>query len=158
MTGVAKPTKRPKLKGAGQTGRSKAKRSLQGTDLPADGSVLGTYPVGCCVLIAVSSAYPVGCCALVAAANEAPAWHMVLFRIGKVGNPHCGRLSGPPDREGWNARMGDARETREDVVVLASCWPFRAALDEGSELDPLALQSNRTAAGSVSVNHLRGIS
>lgn len=140
MRSVAKP-KRVKLKGAGA---KKTKRSLQGTDLPADGSPLSAYPIGCCVLLAL--------------AGGGPAWHLVLFRIGGSGNPHCARLASDPAREGWNARMGDARETRDESTVLASRWPFRASLDEGAEIDPIALQSDRSAAGSMSVSHLRGIS
>jgi len=131
--------KRSKLKAAGRSGRSKPRHRLQGADLPADGSPLGVYPIGCCVLIAV--------------AGEPPAWHMVPFRIGKSGNPHCAKLASDPKREGWNARMGPARETREDTIVLASCWPFRAALDEGAEIDPL--QSDRTMRGSILTSHLR---
>ena len=137
--------KKPKLKGAGTAaGKAKARCSLQGTDLPADGSPLVAYPIGCCVLIAIM--------------ESEPAWHMILFRIGRSGNPHCGRLASDPAREGWNARMGDARETKEGTIVLASRWPFRASLDEGAEIDPLAIQSQRSASGSISFSHLREIS
>ena len=139
MTG--KKAKRSRLKAAGRSGKSKAKHSLQGADLPVDASPLGAYPIGCCVLISASDGHP--------------AWHLIRFRIGKSGNPHCGRLTSDPASAGWNARMGEARETREDTIVLASCWPFRAAIDEGAELDPLAIQSDRTMQGSILNSHLR---
>ena len=136
--------KKAKLKGVGAgKAKAKAKSSLQGADLPVDGSPLAMYPIGCCVFVAL--------------AGQDPAWHIVSFRIGRSGNPHCARLASDPSREGWNARMGDARETREDTIVHVSCWPFRASIDEGAEIDPIALQSDRSAAGSMSVSHLRGI-
>jgi hypothetical protein len=68
------------------------------------------------------------------------AWHLVAFRIGAIGSPHCRLLSGHPSSSSWGVGMGDARETREDQIVLQSCWPARQgiAAQSAQEEDPLS--------------------
>jgi hypothetical protein len=123
----------------GPRGRShgKSARSAQGAPLPPDGSDLVSYPLGCCVMIEVGGS--VG-------------WHMVLFRIGGHGAPHCSEMRVDPASPEWNSGLGPAREIRA-VTVLRSCWPNRprSSSDAGAEADPLSVVRDR---GSVMQGHL----
>lgn len=120
-----------------------SKKKLQGAALPRDGSTLGSYPVGCCVLLNVDGAL---------------AWFLIAFRIGGNQHPHMRRLVHPPNSLSWNAGPSAVREFRGDLVVVASAWPRRAtderALDAQSDPDPLLagirLDESAEALGDVS--------
>lgn len=129
-------------RGAAAAVKKRSLKSLQGIPLPPDGSGLESYPVGCAVLVEVSGE---------------PAWYLVRFQIGGRGAPHVGRLSSPPDRPGWNARMGPAIILPGNPAVLSSRWPYREGVSdtggEGGDDDPLALTPS---TGSIMQSHLRG--
>lgn len=131
-SGLAKASKN------GPRGRShgKSSRAAQGAPLPQDGSDLAVYPLGCCVLIDVGGRI---------------GWHMVLFRIGGFGAPHCSEMCHDPSSADWNSRLGQAREIRA-TRVIRSCWPNRpgSAIDRGAEEDPLSVPTR----GSVMQGHL----
>lgn len=121
--------------------KKKSKKGAQGSPLPPDRSPLEGYPIGCCVLLDIG--------------GEA-IWHLVSFRIGKVGDPHCGRLASEPSSPRWNDGMAEARQTDCTRIVLASAWPNRpgqAGAGGASEQDPLALSSD-ASDGSLMLGHL----
>lgn len=112
------------------------RKSDQGRSLPVDGSALESYPIGCCVLIV-----PAGRVRDDQPTPGDPQWHIIAFRIGKVGSPHLRRLTNPPTSLTWNCGTGPALETRGSAVVLKSCWPERKSDHVASEddHDPLLL-------------------
>ncbi len=119
----------------------KSKKSAQGIPLPPDLSPLEDYPIGCCVLLDICGE---------------EIWHLVSFRIGKVGDPHCGRLRVDPSSLIWNHGMAEARQTDCTTIVLSSAWPNRpgqAGAGGASEQDPLASSSD-SADGSLMLGHL----
>lgn len=119
--------------------RKKITRVPQGAALPAAGSALDEYPTGCCVVMSLGGL---------------TSWHMILYRIGGEGSPHCGRMSIPPSVAGWNAGVGEGVEVRASTIVLESCWPYRPAAaeaGEGQEKDPLA---GSPIEGSLMLGHL----
>ncbi len=128
--------KRSSLRPSGST-HGKSRKTVQGSELPADGGPIAAYPTGCCVLADLGGGL---------------AWHMVLFRIGGQGAPHCGRLASDPHVAGWNAGMGLAREVSAGTIVVSSCWPFRPSTDEGAELDPFA--GSDRSSGAIMFNHM----
>lgn len=108
---------------------SKSKKANQGSVLPADGSRLGAYPVGCCVMIEV---------------DGAPAWHMIACCLGGNDNPHMRKMVHPPSSPDWNAGSSHTREFRSDIVVIQSAWPRRVADERGlgnAETDPMVIGS-----------------
>ncbi len=118
----------------------KSKKDAQGGPLPSDRSLLEAYPIGCCVLLDI--------------AGDA-IWHLVSFRIGKAGDPHCGRLAVEPSSPNWNHEMAEAKQTDCRTLVLRSAWPNRpgqAGAGGGSEQDPLALVNE--SSGSLMIGHL----
>lgn len=92
----------------------------------------------------------------VAGLPSSPAWHLVSFRIGRDGSPHCRMLKNPPSSLEWNVGMGLAAETNGYLSVLGSRWPERAApLDDalGTEADPIqVMQSVQEANDANSAN------
>ncbi len=120
----------------------KSRRSAQGGSLPPDKSPLGAYPVGCCVMIEPGDV------------GGGASWHMILYRIGGEGAPHCARMSVPPDQNGWNGGLREAREIRADTVVLGSRWPYRPTSREDGvgERDPLA--DDDVVEGALMLGHL----
>jgi hypothetical protein len=133
---MARKVKLPR--GVAAAAQRRSLRSEQGAPLPPDGSILSAYPTKSCVLID--------------AGDGEPAWHMIVMRIGGHGQPHVARLLSHPGASGWNTRMGDARQISEGIVVLASCWPYRASTQEAESVDPLALAS---VGGSLMLSHVR---
>jgi hypothetical protein len=124
----------------GPRGRShgRSARSAQGAPLPPDGTGIADYPVGCCVLVEVGGR--VG-------------WHMIVFRIGGEGAPHCAEMRVDPRSAAWNSGLGGAREIRASTRVAGSCWPLRSGseVERGSEEDPLAASPD---PGSIMQGHL----
>ena len=121
--------------------KKKSKKGAQGSELPPDRSPLEDYPIGSCVLLDIDGKLT---------------WHLVSFRIGKTGDPHCGKLREYPESVTWNHGMAEARQTDGQKPVLASAWPNRptqAGAGGGSEQDPLALASD-SADGSLMLGHL----
>ncbi len=119
------------------------RKSEQGRTLPADGTALQSYPIGCCVLIA-----PTGRLADQGDDDVAPgdppgdpAWHIIAFRIGGAGSPHLRKLAISPTSLDWNRGTGPALETCGSAVVLKSCWPERASDHSGDDVerDPMLL-------------------
>jgi hypothetical protein len=120
--------------------KKKSKKGAQGGELPPDRSPLEDYPIGSCVLLDVEGD---------------PIWYLVSFRIGKTGDPHCGKLNRDPSSSTWNHGMADARQTDCRRIVLASAWPNRpgqAGAGGGAEQDPLA--SGDASEGSLMLGHL----
>jgi hypothetical protein len=145
---VRKNVNRRSSSGA-SSNKTPVRRARQGSVLPVDGSRLSEYPEGCCVLIS-PSAQDVR---MVAAkpplsaveSPSSPAWHLVSFRIGRDGSPHCRMLRNPPSSLEWNVGMGLAAETNGYLLVLGSRWPERAApLDDalGTEADPIQVMQS----------------
>lgn len=121
------------------------KKSSQGRPLPADGTELSAYPIGCCVL----TSFP---------GSPSQEWFLIAFRIGGVGcgdeaaGIHLRRLEYDPHAPGWEYSQHDTRETRVAMVASSSCWPFRRADADsvGEERDPLLARIGSTDGGDPS--------
>lgn len=114
---------------------SKSKKASQGSPLPVDGSRLGAYPVGCCVMIEV---------------NGVVDWHMIACCLGGNDNPHMRRMLYPPSSPDWNVGPSCTREFKSNIVVIQSAWPRRVADERGlgnAETDPMVIGSATSDEG-----------
>ena len=132
------------LRGVAAARRRSSLASVQGCQLPTDGSPLGMYPVKCCVLIQDL--------------GSGTSWYMILYCIGRVGDPHLGRLRHPPDAGDWNTGMGGPRQFSDRTPVLRSCWPYRPSVPDarGVEIDPM-ISAELPVQGSIEIAHLSSV-
>jgi len=105
--------------------KPKSKKASQGSPLPVDGSRLGAYPVGSCVMIEVDGATD---------------WHMITYVLSGNDNPHMRKMRHPPSSPDWNVGPSHTREFKSNIVVIRSAWPRRVADERGlgdTDTDPM---------------------
>jgi hypothetical protein len=117
----------------------KSKKSVQGSPLPPDGTRLGDYPIGSCVMLEVGGSID---------------WYMIACCLGGNDNPHLRKMFHPPSSADWNVGPSDAREFRSDLTVVGSAWPRRVAdergLDANADVDPMVSNLRLESPGSTS--------
>jgi hypothetical protein len=115
----------------------KSKSRVQGSPLPADGSRLGAYPVGSCVLLSVAGAVD---------------WYMIAMCLGGNDNPHLRKMVHPPSSPDWNVGPSDTREFSSSLVVVQAAWPRRVADERGlggMDTDPMVTNLRLENPGDV---------